>query len=96
MKLVNSLEDFGLLIKHISLTRKKKMKQRNKKRISWDVIRKFRSLFIRKSFNSQRSDSNESRTSAIRASKETIRAGENVLISPHPLTNFEIQKFYQN
>ena len=33
---------------------------------------------------------------AIRAGKETIRAGENVLISPHPLTNFEIQKFYQN
>ena len=40
--------------------------------------------------------------SKIRAGKSTIRAGEGTirtpgfLMLPHPLTNFEIQKYYQN
>ena len=32
----------------------------------------------------------------IRAGKGTIRAGEKFLMPPNPLTNFEIQKYYEN
>ena len=33
--------------------------------------------------------------SIIKAGEGTIRAGENFECRPHPLTNFEIQKYYQ-
>ena len=32
----------------------------------------------------------------IRASEGTVRTGENVLMLPHPLTNFEMQKYYEH
>ena len=31
-----------------------------------------------------------------RAGEGTVRAGQEFLMLPHPLTNFEIQKYYQN
>ena len=33
---------------------------------------------------------------SIRPGEGTIRAGQNYLTSPHPFTNFELQKYYQN
>ena len=32
----------------------------------------------------------------IRPGEGTIRAGQNYLTWPHPFTNFELQKYYQN
>ena len=32
----------------------------------------------------------------IRAGEETIKAGKKFLMPPHPLTNFKIQKYYEN
>ena len=50
MKIVKSHEESGLLIKGISKTIK--MKQKEKTRISWNVIRHFRCQFNMESINS--------------------------------------------
>ena len=86
MRIVESLEESGLLIKRISETVKNELKEQ-KSWISFNVIRNFSYCYIRK------------RITKKRGSKSRWRSNKNrwkFLMPPHPLTNFEIQTYYQN
>ena len=90
MKLVNSLEDSGLLIKHVSRTRYKKNEAKEQKKWFLGMLLGNLGACLLGNLLTAKG------ATATSQGRGSIRAGENILISPHPLTNFEIQKFYQN
>ena len=86
MKIVKLLEESGLLIKRISETSESKVKK-EKKWTSCNVIRNVSCLYVKKYISRKRSNK-----SGWRSNKSRWK----FLIPTHLLTNFEIQKYYQN
>ena len=86
MKKIKSLEESGLLVKNVSKTIKNKAKKRKRGflNMSWGTLGAslLGNLLAGKC--------------TVIAGEATITAGHGFLIPPHPLTNFEIQKYYQN
>ena len=94
MKIAQALEDSGILLKGVTKTIKNETKEHKGGFLSMllgtldcsliaDVLTK--NLFKGKG--------------SVKAGKETVRAGEGikkVLIPPYPLTNFEIEGYYEN
>ena len=86
MKIVKWLEESGLLITKISEAIESKVKK-EKKWTSFNVIRNVSCLYVKKYISRKRSNK-----SGWRSNKSRWK----FLIPTHLLTNFEIQKYYQN
>ena len=85
MKIVEALEDSNILLKGVTKTIKSETKEQ-KKRILKHVVGYFRSYSVRKFIKRKKNCK-----SCFWKQKRT-----GFLIPSHPLTNFEIQKYYQN
>ena len=83
MKIVQTLEDSNILLKGVTKTIKNEAKEQ-KRRIVKPVIRYFRSKFVRK------------HVSRKMTCKSWLWKRKEFLMPPHPFTNFEIQKYYEN
>ena len=80
MKIVQALEDFTILLKGVTTIKSETQKQRG--RFLGMSLGTSGAIFLGNMF----------------AGKGIVRAGygNGFLMPPHPLTNFEIQKYYQN
>ena len=85
-KIVKSFEDSGLLKKGISKTIKSEPKEKKGAFFSM-LLRTLAASILGKPLTGK---------GVIRAVERVIKAGQNFLIPPHPLTNYEIQKYYEN
>ena len=83
MKIVQALEHSNILLKGVTKTIKNEAKEQ-KRRIFKPVIRYFRSKFVRKHVSRKMN------------CKSWLWKRMGFLMPPHPLTNFEIQKYYKN
>ena len=93
LKLVKYLEDSGILLKRVSETIKDEAKEQREGFFS----------MLRGTLGASLLGNMLAGKGVIRAGEGTIRAGygsksssKNFLIPPHPLTNFQIQAYYQN
>ena len=93
IKIVKSLEDSALLLKGITELIQNEVKEQKGGFLSMFLgtlgASLSENLLTRKGINKKCKGIN-------RAGEGIVRAGEGNLLSPHPLTNFEIQKYYQN
>ena len=93
IKIVKSLEDSALLLKGITESIQNEVKEQKGGFLSIFLgtlgASLLGNLLTRKGINKKCKGIN-------RAGEGIVRAGEGNLLSPHPLTNFEIQKYYQN
>ena len=94
MKIVEDLEDSNILLKGVTKTIKNETKEQ---------IGGFLSMLLGTLGASLLGDlltKNLSGKGTVRAGEGTVRAGEGIkkksLIPPHPLTNFEIEEYYEN
>ena len=91
MKIIKSLEDSGLLLKGVSETIQNKVREQKVGFLY--VIRYIRCKFIRKYVNRKRNQQNRRWNNQ---SWLWIFKKRKFLILPHPFSNFEIQKYFQN
>ena len=93
IKIVKSLEDSALLLKGITELIQNEVKEQKGGFLIMFLgtlgASLSENLLTRKGINKKCKGIN-------RAGEGIVRAGEGNLLSPHPLTNFEIQKYYQN
>ena len=93
IKIVKSLEDSALLLKGITELIQNEVKEQKGGFLIMFLgtlgTSLSENLLTRKGINKKCKGIN-------RAGEGIVRAGEGNLLSPHPLTNFEIQKYYQN
>ena len=92
LKIVKSLEDFGLLLKGVSETIQHEAKEQRGGFLSMLLGTLGTSLLV------DILSKGLSGKGVIRAGEGTIRAfhKKSLTLPPHPLTNFEIQEYYQN
>ena len=86
MKIVQSLEEYGLLRKDVSKTIKNEAKKQKRGFLSMLLGALGASLF----------GNLLTGKGTIRAGGRTVRPGQEFLMPPHLLTNFEMQEYYQN
>ena len=91
MKIVQALESSGVLLKGVTETIKNKTKEQK---------RGFLSMLLG-TLGASLLGNLLTGKGTVRAGEGTVRAGEGIkkkkaLIPPHPLTNFEIRKYYEN
>ena len=83
IRIINSTEEFGLLIKGVHETIKNEAKER-KGGFLWTLLRTLGASLLGNFLTGK---------SRIRAGEGTIRAGQSRLLMPrHPLSNFKIRK----
>ena len=101
--IVKSLEESGLLMKGVSETIKNEVKEQRGGFLGMLFGALGSSLLgniltgkgYKWSKSSKIPGRGIMRAAEVRAGERTIRAGKGFLMLPHPLTNFEIQKYYQ-
>ena len=82
MKIVKSLEESGLLIKRVSETIKNEAEEQKRGFLGM-LLGTLGASLLGNLLTGKRT---------IRTGEGTVRAGQDFLMPPHPLTNFEIQK----
>ena len=90
MKLVQALENSCVLLKGVTETNKSETKEQKGGLLSM-LLGTLRASLLGNLLTGK---------GTVRAGEGTVRAGEGMkkkaLMSPHPLTNFEIKKYYEN